>query len=121
MTILIIENNPGIRLIIRNFVRQLDSDPKEYNDAGEALRFGIRQPPEWVLFNLDITDPLGVDGIARIKSNWNSSKIVALATYDEIELRTAAFEAGAHAYILKDDLSELCSLLRREKPAPNNQ
>lgn len=111
MSILIIESNPGIRRVIRNFVSQTDRDVRECNDACEALRQVHEPQPEWVLFNLNIADPAAVESIATLKASWSGAKVVALTTYDEIELRTAAFEAGAHAYLLKDDLSELRKLL----------
>ena len=114
MSILIIENNPGIRRVIRNFDSQADRDVRECNDASEALRQNDGSQPDWVLFNLNISDPAAVEGISRLKANWASAKVVALTTYDEIELRKAAYDAGAHAYLLKDDLSELLTLLKRE-------
>jgi DNA-binding NarL/FixJ family response regulator len=111
MTILIIENNAVLRRVIRNFVSSLDNDIREYSHAREVL-WSDPPPPEWVLFNLEFKDPKSVDSIARIKENWAGAKVIALATDDEMELREAAHKAGAYAYVPKDDLSQLRTLLR---------
>lgn len=114
MTILIIENNPGLRRVIRKFVSQSDHDVWECNDASEALQQGGQPQPEWILFNLNIADPDAVEIIATLKATWTSTKVVALTTYDEVELRKAALGAGAHAYVLKDDLAQLRTLLQQK-------
>ena len=65
-----------------------------------------------MLFNLEIKGPDGLAAIRELKRRWRAAKVVAVTTYDESELRDAAIAAGACAYVLKEDLSELKRLVR---------
>lgn len=114
MIVLIIENSVPMRRVIRSFVGDFDADICECNNAAEGMRlFWQDAPPDWVLLNLEIKNTDGIADIAHIKRHWNAAKIVVLTVYDEIELREAADTAGAYAYVLKEDLSQLRRLVQK--------
>ena len=55
-----------------------------------------------------------MDGLAaarQIKSAFPDAKIVIVTYYDDDELKEASSEAGACAYVLKENLFELRSVL----------
>jgi DNA-binding NarL/FixJ family response regulator len=111
MIVLIVENSVPMRRVIRSFVKDVEADICECADAAEALRLYDKAPPDWVLLNLEIKDTNGIADILHIKQHWNGAKIVAVTIYDELELREAARAAGACAYVLKEDLSQLRGLV----------
>jgi CheY-like chemotaxis protein len=108
--ILIIENNSEMRRLIRSFVADSGAEICECDDAAESFRL-CAENPEWILFNLEIKETDGIGTIRQIKRHWRAAKIVAVTSYDEAELRAAARAAGAVAYVLKEDLSELRRLV----------
>lgn len=112
--ILIIENNLGMRRVIRSFVAEDGSDVREYESAEESLRL-CKTEPDWILFNLEIKDTDGLAALRAIKRRWRTARIVAVSSYDESELREAARAAGAAAYVLKEDLSELKRLFQSKE------
>lgn len=113
MIVLIVENSLPMRRVIRSFVKDVKADICECSDTAEALRLYCHPaaPPDWVLLNLEIKDTNGIADIRSIKRQWSRAKIVAVTIYDELELREAACAAGACAYVLKEDLSQLRRLV----------
>jgi DNA-binding NarL/FixJ family response regulator len=53
----------------------------------------------------------GLEATRQIKSVWPDAKIVIVTSYDDDELKQASTEAGACAYVLKEHLFEIRSLL----------
>jgi two-component system response regulator DegU len=114
MIVLIIENSIPMRRVIRSFVSDFNCDICECDDSAQAMRgYCLPAPPDWVLLNLEIKNTDGIADITQIKQHWTTAKVVALTVYDEIELRQAAQAAGACAYVLKEDLSELRRIVRQ--------
>ena len=65
---------------------------------------------------MDITMK-GMDGLEttrRIQRQFNGSKIVMLTQHDTPQMRAAALEAGACAFVSKDDLTQLGTILRSQ-------
>jgi DNA-binding NarL/FixJ family response regulator len=44
------------------------------------------------------------------------ARIVMVTNYDQADLREAALQAGAYAFVAKDNLFRLVHLLEREQP-----
>lgn len=106
MTFLIIENSLPMRRVIRSFISDFNADICECLDAAEALNL-YHLTPQWVLLNLEIKNTDGITDILQLKKKWSKAKIVAVSEFDEIELREAAFAAGACEYIIKENLIDL--------------
>jgi len=56
----------------------------------------------------------GLTATRKIKQHDPSARIVIVTDYDEDELRTLATQAGAQAYVVKQDLTQLAELIRIE-------
>jgi CheY-like chemotaxis protein len=111
MTILIVEDNAGIRRMIRRTLIDAASTVWECCDGAEALTSFYTYRPEIVL--MDIQMP-GIDGLAAtrlIKLLDPKACVVIVTDHDDDDLRRAAFEAGAADYLLKQNLTELPNIL----------
>jgi two-component system NarL family response regulator len=107
MTLLIVEDNPEMRRLVRSLVAKRADAVYECNDGSQALAAYREQRPDWVL--MDIQMPV-MDGIAAtrlIKTAIPEARIVMLTQYDYAEMREAAREAGAVGDLLKDELFKL--------------
>lgn len=62
--------------------------------------------PDIVLMDLSMPHMSGTDAIARIKRKHPEIKIVVLTFHKEDQFIQAALQAGADAYVLKDDSRE---------------
>jgi CheY-like chemotaxis protein len=112
MTVLIVEDNAGVRRLLRSAVAGIAAAAWECCDGAGALEAYAAHRPDIVL--MDIRMP-GMDGLAATRQILGShpfAKIVIVTDYDDDALRGAAREAGACGYVLKLDLLQLAPLIR---------
>jgi CheY-like chemotaxis protein len=112
VTVLIVDDNPGVRRMLKRMIAEIDATIVECNDGAYALAAYSDHQPNLVL--MDIHMPLE-DGLAttrQIRTHDPSARIAIVTDYDDDELRAAASQAGACAYFVKQDLSQLAKLIR---------
>jgi CheY-like chemotaxis protein len=110
--ILIVEDNPSVRRVIRDLVAPLAEEVQECADGAEALTAYATHRPDFVLMDIAIGEADGIAATARIVTAHPAAKVIIVTSYDGADLRQAASEAGACGYVLKDNLLELRRLLR---------
>jgi DNA-binding NarL/FixJ family response regulator len=77
--------------------------------------------PDWVLMDVELG---GMDGIAAtraIRTIDADAHVVIVTAHGEVEYRRAAAEAGACAYVLKENLLELLGVLDGTVPLPERR
>ena len=112
LKLLIVEDNPAVRRVIRSIVAALAEDIFECEDGLQALAAYHAHRPDFVLMDVAMN---GLDGIAatrQIRATDPDAKVIIVTNYDEADLREAARAAGACDYVLKEDLLTLRQLLR---------
>jgi len=72
-------------------------------DGMSAMRAVTESKPDIIMMDLTMPRSNCIDTIAQIKRQHPHIKIVALTFHKEDEYIRAALEAGADAYVLKDD------------------
>ena len=110
MRMLVVDDNPAFRRVLRHFLEDL-AQVHECEDGADALAAYEKQRPDWVL--MDISMP-GVDGLIamrQILAAHPEARIAILTQADSAILRAAAAREGARRYFLKDDLTELLTFL----------
>jgi PAS domain S-box-containing protein len=104
-----------MREMIRAIVAPVDADVHECEDAEGALDAYRKWRPQWVTMDIAMH---GLDGIAATRAILQSdpaARVVVVTEHMEPALRHAALKAGARAYVLKEDLSELLRVLDPEQ------
>jgi CheY-like chemotaxis protein len=107
LNILIVDDNARIRTAIKRVLERPGVEFSECSDGSQALERYGEIKPSWVL--MDIIMP-GIGGLAatrKIKEFYPEARIVIVTDHNDEEFRTAAREAGAIAYILKEDMMKL--------------
>jgi DNA-binding NarL/FixJ family response regulator len=82
------------------------------SDGMSAMRAVTELQPDIVMMDLTMPRTSGIDAIVKIKRQYPQIKIIALTFHKEDKYIHATLEAGADAYVLKDDSrTELFSAL----------
>jgi CheY-like chemotaxis protein len=120
MKVLIVEDSKQMRRTIKSSIEDLADHLYECADGANALAEYARRRPDWVL--MDIMMP-GVDGLTatrQLKAAFPDARIVMVTSCDEQSLRDEARLAGAHGYVLKENLQDLRKFLVGDNPLKNN-
>jgi CheY-like chemotaxis protein len=111
MTLLIVDDNDGIRRLLRRVFLDVATAVWDCNNGTDALALYALHRPDVVL--MDIRMP-GMDGLAatqRIRQINPSARVVMVTDYDDEDLRIAAANAGACGYTLKQNMTELLKVV----------
>ncbi|HEY6058897.1 MAG TPA: response regulator transcription factor [Candidatus Limnocylindrales bacterium] len=113
--VLLVDDHAVVRRGLRGFLELL-GDLDVVGEAGnglEAVSEAERLRPDVVLMDLIMPELDGLGAIGRIKSDHPEIEIVALTSFIEEDKVTAALEAGASGYLLKDaDAEEVAAAVR---------
>jgi CheY-like chemotaxis protein len=112
MTVLIVEDNAGMRSLLRRALAGTASQVWECSDGADALEAYEEHRPDVVLMDMRMPRMDGLKATRQIRQAYPSALIVIVSDYDDEDLRVAASAAGASGYTLKQDLSELINLLQ---------
>lgn len=123
MRILIIDDNPGIRVMIRKYLAQFGFHIDEAENYAQGLAIMSRiPPPDLVFLDLWLPDTPNaeatlVEGVKTIK-RINPDAIVVVMTGDSAEhIANQAIEVGADAFRHKLQIDSQVALLRSVKAA----
>jgi len=113
--VLLVDDHAMVRRGLRGFLELLD----DIEIVGEAEngRQGVQVAgdlrPDVVLMDLLMPELDGIGAIEAIKASWPEIEIVALTSFVEEARVTAALEAGASGFILKDaDADDVANAIR---------
>ena len=112
MRVLIVEDNPEMREMIKLFLKGLAEEIAERADGDEALAAYREFAPDWVVMDIGMDRLDGLEATRQIVADFPLARIVMLTQYDDVKLREAARKAGAEAYVTKSNLLPLRQLLK---------
>lgn len=118
MTILIVEDNPTVRRLIRRATSDIAEMVVECEDGADSLEAYIAHRPNIVLMDVRMPRMDGLTATRRLLREYPAAKVIILTDYNDDELRSAAKEAGACAYALKHNLTELEDVILRVNSCP---
>jgi len=107
MTILIVEDNSGIRRLLRNVVADFAEEVWECSDGADALAAFGEHMPDVILMDIRMPRQDGLASTRQIRRHYPQACIIIVTDYDDDELRRAANAAGAVGYLLKQDMTNL--------------
>ena len=122
MKILIVDDSEPVRRTIRSFVCDLADELSEAAGGLEAILACRERRPDWVLMDIHMGGMNGIAATRRVKEAFPAINVIIVTGFNDKALRQAATEAGASAYVTKDDLLEVRRILiaaRKESSEAN--
>lgn len=103
MTLLIADDNDGIRNMLKSVTGKFFTEIFECSNGKSACELSAQKHPDWIL--MDILMPVmdGLEATRRIRSANPDAKIIIVTNFDSDGLRRRAKDAGACSYVLKDN------------------
>lgn len=110
MKFLVVEDDARVRRMIRSIVADATDTVYECSDGVEAKASYAAYLPDWVLMDLMMPQVDGISATRQIKSDYPAAKIIIVTSHESAVMREAAEQAGACAYVLKENLLDLREL-----------
>jgi CheY-like chemotaxis protein len=111
---MIVDDHAEMRRLLRSMLEELASEFIECADGAQAVAAFARQRPDWTIMDIAMKGMDGLEATRRILQQFAGSRILMLTQHDTPQMRAAALEAGACAFIAKDNLAELSTILRNQ-------
>ncbi|MFP3604945.1 response regulator transcription factor [Paraburkholderia caledonica] len=102
-TILIIDDHPAFRMIVRLQLMQLLSVEQviEADNGQSAVEMARQHKPDLVILDLDIPRISGLDVIPRLKLAHPSIRVMVLSGHDPATFAPRAMRSGVHGFVGK--------------------
>ena len=111
MKILIVDDNPKVREVVRDYLPDAFDEIYECGNGNQAFALYKKHLPDWVLMDWEMPEMNGITAIREIIAEFPTANICMVTAFDEAEIRAEAFAAGACGFVLKDNLYELETML----------
>ena len=99
-TVLVIDDEPQIRRVVRNVLSTDDVRVVEAATASEGVDLAAAERPELVVLDLGLPDAAGLDVCREIRK-WSSAPIIVLSARHSDWEKVVLLDAGADDYITK--------------------
>jgi len=111
-TILVIDDEPQIRRVLRTTLCNAGYTLIEANDGPEALELFFREHPDLILLDANIPGLSGLELCRKIRL-WFEGPIIMLTVRDAVRDKVEGLDSGANDYVVKPfAMEELLARIR---------
>lgn len=101
MTILILDDEPVIREVLRTVLTRAGYKTREAGTASEALERLAKEPADLLLLDLMLPDRPGMEVLTEVRSRHPEMPVIVVTAYSSVESAIAAMREGAFHYLPK--------------------
>ncbi len=112
MKYLIVDDHAPTRRAVRDVLASAADEVREASDGSEATATYDEQRPDWVIMDVQMQPMGGIAATRQITRRHPGARIVIFTQHDDPDLRAVASEAGASAFMTKDDIEGLQRIVR---------
>lgn len=99
--ILIIDDQPGIRMLLSELFRREGHETILAVNGLEAFYQLEQVEPDCILLDMKMPGMTGIEVLKKIKKEWPHIPVMMMTAYGEDDLLTEAIELGAIKYFIK--------------------
>lgn len=111
MRVLLVDDNPKIRQMVKRSLAGSVDEFYECSDGAEALAAYTKYHPDWVVMDIVMEKTDGITATEEIKRHYPDAKVLILTEHNEPRLVAASKRAGAEKFVLKENLTELDDII----------
>lgn len=114
MKVLIVDDEPSIREVLRLSLRRSGWDSTTAESFEEAVRLIDREEFDLVLTDLQLPDGDGIEILRMTREQWPETPVIVITAHGSADTAVAAMKLGAHDYLTKPfDIDELSIRIRQ--------
>jgi DNA-binding NarL/FixJ family response regulator len=105
--ILLVEDNLGDALLIREMLKEADDTHFEVIHStvlNEALKYLLQNDFDVILLDLYLPDSIGIDSFRKMYNNAPDIPIIVLTGIIEEKYAASTIKRGAHDYLIKGEI-----------------
>jgi len=99
--ILLVEDNEGLRTMLRLFLEQQGYALRVAVDGQDALELMAERPAEVILTDIKMPRIDGMELLRRVKDTSPDTEVILMTAYAEVDTAVEAVRMGAYDYIIK--------------------
>ncbi|HZS46201.1 MAG TPA: response regulator transcription factor [Blastocatellia bacterium] len=114
MRVLIVDDHPSMRELIRSMIKDLAETVTECANGAEAVAAYAAEQftrDDRVLMDLEMPVMDGLEVTRRLRALFPEAQIIIVTQYGDPHLRSAARQAGACGYVLKENLLTIRTMI----------
>ncbi len=113
-SLLIVDDQPGIRLLLEELFRKEGYETSGATNGMEALQKIEQKRPDCILLDMKMPGMNGIDVLKKIKADWPEVPVMMMTAFGEVELTNEALAIGASEYFTKPfDVHEVREAVNR--------
>lgn len=110
--ILIADDNPDVRRMVRSLIAEIDPEVAECSDGGAAIEAYDELEPDWLLMDINMLPVDGLTAMRAILEKHPKARIIVISQYQDARTRDTALAMGAYAFVGKEDLMSIRDLVQ---------
>lgn len=116
MMLLIVDDNAGMRGLLRRITDNLAAQVIECADGAAALAaYESHQftGADWVLMDIEMAGMDGLTATRQLRAAHPDARVIIVTRHNDEEVRDAAFRYGACGFVMKENLLQLRTLIQQ--------
>ncbi len=111
MKLLIVDDNPSIRFIIKKMCSDLFTEIIECEDGDEAIQITNEEKPDWIIMDFKMKRMDGITAAGKIISSYTDIKIIIVSQFNDESLKEASYKSGAIDFVEKENLPRVLDII----------